>query len=197
MGAIQRYAKSLGRDHERALRLWKTGWYEARMVAIYTAEPERLTAAQMDAWCEDFDSWALCDTACWALFDKSPLAWGRLAPWSRLKGEQQRRAAFALLAGLALHDKQADDARFAAALPLLERAAGDERNFVKKGVNWALRSIALRSTALYSACTTLAARLAESEAPSARWIGKDALRDYASAPARKRLAANEARRRRG
>lgn len=189
MGAIQRYAKELGRDHERARRLWKSGWYEARMLAICTADPAQLDAAQMDAWCEDFDNWAVCDTACWVLFDKTPLAWGRVAAWSKRKDEQQKRAAFALLAGLALHDKQTDDERFAACLRLVEAAAGDERNFVKKGVNWALRSIGVRSLPLHELCAALATRLAASPTASARWIGRDALRYFASPAARRRVAA--------
>lgn len=194
MGTIQSYAKTLGRDHRRALALWDTGGYEARMVAIYTADPQQLTVAQMNRWCRDFANWGTCDTACWVLFDKTPLAWGRLAPWSRQKAEHPKRAAFALLASLALHDRATPDPRFMSTLQLIKAEAKDERNFVKKGVNWALRSIGVRSESLNQACIALARELEASELPSARWVGKDALRYLATPAARKRVAARERQR---
>ena len=194
MAKIQAYSKRLGRDHARAQALWATGWYEARMVAIYTADPAALTVKEMEAWRRDFDSWAMCDTACWVLYDKSPLAWKRIGPWSKATGEFQKRAAFALLAGLALHDKLAADEAFVPFLPLIAKAADDERNFVKKGVNWALRSIGIRSPVLYASCVHLANELAAREEVSARWIGKDALRYFATAAAKKRVASNAQRR---
>jgi 3-methyladenine DNA glycosylase AlkD len=179
----------VGRDHDLALALWKAGWYEARLLCAFIDEPERVTAVQMDAWARDFDSWAVCDTVCFHLFDRPPLAWGRIGGWCKRRDEFIRRAGFALLACLALHDKSADDKAFLRALPLIERGAVDERNFVKKGVSWALRGIGRRNPALHAAAVAVGRRLAESPRASARWIGKDALRDLASPAMMKRLAA--------
>jgi 3-methyladenine DNA glycosylase AlkD len=176
MNEMQRVAKQLGRNHALALALWETGNYEARTVAAFVAEPERVTPTLMDRWCRDFDNWAICDTVCFKLFDQLPHASGWVEAWANRKDEFQKRAAFALLASLALHDKDADDKAFTKFLPLIEAAATDERNFVKKGVSWALRAIGGRSASLKSAATTLARKLAASEDSAARWIGKDALR---------------------
>lgn len=177
MANIQRLAKILGRNHELAAALWKTGCYEARMLCAYVDEPAKVTAAQMDRWCRDFDNWAICDTLCFALFDRTQHAWSRVTPWSSKSGEFAKRAAFALLASLALHDKSAKDQLFIESLPLIERAASDDRNFVKKGVSWALRSIGRRNPELRAAAMPLVQQLAESAQSSERWIGKDALRD--------------------
>jgi 3-methyladenine DNA glycosylase AlkD len=193
VGALRAYAKRLGRDHALALALWKTGIYEARMLATFVDEPALVTAAQMDAWCRDFDSWAICDTACFALFDRTPHAWAKVTAWARRRDEFVRRAAFALLASLAVHDKEAPDAAFLKGLTLVERAASDERNFVMKGVNWALRTIGKRSAALHAAAVATAGRLAALPGPAPRWIGKDALRDLASPAVARRLAARAAR----
>ena len=177
MADIQRLAKEVGRDHSLAQDLWKTGWYEARTMCAYIAEPERLTITQMDRWCKDFDNWAICDTLCFALFDRSVDAWGRVDAWARLDGEFQKRAAFALLAGLALHDAKATDAQFRTGLRLIGRASNDSRNFVKKGVSWALRSIGHRNVRLHGESVALARELATSADAASRWVGKDALRD--------------------
>jgi 3-methyladenine DNA glycosylase AlkD len=131
----------------------------------------------MDRWCRDFDNWGICDTVCFCLFDRTPHAWAKIAKWSGSREEFVKRAAFALLASLALHDKTTADGPFLASLPLIERAAADERNFVKKGVSWALRGVGRRSPALKAAAVTVAGRLAASTEPAARWVGKDALRD--------------------
>ena len=179
MRDMQGVAKKLGHNHALALALWDTGNYEARTVAAFVAEPERVTPALMDRWCRDFDNWGICDTVCFKLFDQSPHAFGRVEAWAGRKDEFQKRAAFALLACLALHDEDADDQTFAKLLPLIETAATDERNFVKKGVSWALRAIGVRSAALKSAAIESARRLASAEDSTARWIGKDALRALA------------------
>ena len=178
MANIQKLAKITGRDHELAAALWKTGWYEARMLTSFVDEPARVTSAQMDRWCRDFDNWGICDTLCFKLFDQTPHAWAKVADWGDRPEEFVKRAAFALLASLALHDKKAGDAQFLETLPLIERAATDERNFVKKGVNWALRSIGRRNATLNAAATTLARRLAASPHAAPRWVGKDALREF-------------------
>jgi 3-methyladenine DNA glycosylase AlkD len=174
---IRRLAKELGPDHELAKALWHTGVYEARMLTAFLAEPARVTPAQMDRWCRDFDNWAICDTLCFHLFDRTPHAFAKVEQWSDKRAEFEKRAAFALLASIAGHDKMAGDEAFLATLPLIERAAIDERNFVKKGVSWALRRIGRRNRALNAAATQVAERLAASADATARWIGKDALRD--------------------
>lgn len=177
VGALRTLAKQLGRDHELALALWDSGWYEARMLTAFVDEPARVTPAQMDRWCRDFDNWAICDALCFHLFDKTPHAFGKVAQWAKRKAELEKRAAFALLAALAAHDKAAADEAFLRSLPLVERAAIDPRNFVKKGVSWALRGIGHRNAALHAAAVELARRLAASPDATARWVGKDTLRD--------------------
>jgi 3-methyladenine DNA glycosylase AlkD len=188
VGALQKLAKQLGRNHELAAALWETGWYEARMLASFVDEPDRVTPAQMDAWCRDFDNWAICDTACFALFDRTPHAWRKVDQWARQRREFVKRAGFALLASLTVHDKTADDELYARGLLLIERAATDDRNFVKKAVNWALRSIGKRSPALHTAAVDMARRLAASANAAARWVGKDALRELQGAAVTRRLA---------
>jgi 3-methyladenine DNA glycosylase AlkD len=189
MANMQNVARPLGRNHELAAALWDTGWYEARILTSFVDDPELVTPAQMDRWCGDFDNWGICDTLCFHLFDRTPHAWHKVAQWSHRESEFVKRAAFALLACLALHDKQASDRWFVDGLLLIERAATDERNFVKKGVSWALRAIGRRNGTLNSAAVTLAHRLADSTSPAARWVGNDALRDLTSTVVAKRLAA--------
>ena len=176
MANIQKLGKDIGRNHELATALWNTGVYEGRMLAIYVAEPERVTPAQMDAWARDFDNWAVCDTVCFKLWDQTPLAWAKIAQWVKRREEFIKRAGFALLACVALHDKKSNDAPFLRALTFVEDGARDERNFVKKGASWALRAIGLRNAALKSAASEVAERLAASDAAAARWVGKDALK---------------------
>lgn len=177
MAKLQALKKKLGRDQELSLQLWQTGIYEARLLAALVGEPAQVTKRQMDAWAKSFENWADCDTACFHLFDRSPHAWGKVAQWAKAKGEFVKRAAFALLASLALHDKAAADAAFEELLPLVEREAGDERNFVKKAVSWALRGVGRRSAKLHMQAVAMAQRLAKSEVGAARWVGKDALKD--------------------
>lgn len=191
MADLQRLARSLGPDHELALALWATGWYEARMLATLVDVPALVTPAQMDRWCRDFDNWGICDTACFHLFDRTPHAFRKVEKWSRSREEFVRRAAFALLACLALHDKAAPTEAFARCLPGIEAAASDERNFVKKGVSWALRAVGERNPELHAAAVALARRLAASPDKAARWLGKDALRQLARPAVARRLAARE------
>ena len=177
VGEMRAMAKKIGRDHELAAKLFKSGVQEGRMLAVLIDDPKLVTSRQMDAWARGFENWADCDTACFHLFDKTPLAWKKIEQWSTRKDEFVKRAGFALLASVALHDKQAPDQAFLKSLALIERAAGDDRNFVKKGVSWALRGIGHRNPKLRAAALKTAARLATSEVASARWIGKDAQRD--------------------
>ena len=185
MSDIQKLAKALGRSHELAAALWETGWYDARMLTAYVDEPARVAPAQMHRWAKDFDNWAICDTLCFSLFDRTPHAWAMVDKWHDNRHEFIKRAAFALLASLALHDKSTGDEQYLKRLPLIERAATDERNFVKKGVNWALRSIGnRRSPKLKTAAMAMAERLANSPDATARWIGKDAVRQMTKRAAR-------------
>jgi 3-methyladenine DNA glycosylase AlkD len=191
MGHIQKLAKSLGTDHALALALWDTGCYEARLLASFVDDPALVTPEQMDRWARDFDNWAVCDTVAFHLFDKSPHAFGRVEAWAPREEEFVRRGAFALLASLALHRDDAGDAEFLRRLPLAEAAANDARNFVKKGVSWALRGIGHRSPALHGEAVALARRLAASPAPAARWIGKDVLRDITRPLVLRKLASQD------
>lgn len=189
MANIQVLAKRLGRSHELAAALWETGWYEARMLTSFVDEPARVTPAQMDRWSRDFDNWGICDTVCFVLFDRTPHAWAKVAQWSTKRDEFVKRAAFALLASLAGHDKTAGDTQFIRTLPLIERAASDERDLVKKGVSWALRRIGRRNAALNGAAITVARRLSTSPDGSARWVGKGALKELTSQLVARQLAA--------
>ena len=177
VGDIRQIGKQAGRNHALALAVWKTGWFEARMLSAFVDEPARVTPAQMDRQARQFDNWAICDALCFHLYDRTPHAWRAIDRWSRRKEEFVRRAAFALLASVALHDKAAPDAQFLKRLRLIERAKDDNRNFVKKGVNWALRGIGKRNATLRAASIKVARKLASRESASARWIGKDALRE--------------------
>ncbi len=192
MGVLQALAKQIGRDHALAAALWKSGWYEARLVAAYVDDPARVTVAQMDRWARDFDNWGITDTVCFVLFDRTPHALGRVAAWAPRREEFVRRAAFALLACVALHHEAAPDAAFHTLLPAIERGAADGRNFVKKGVSWALRSVGRRSVALHRESIALAKRLAASDDAASRWVGKDALRDLGKPALTKALAAKAA-----
>jgi 3-methyladenine DNA glycosylase AlkD len=189
MGDIQKLAKQLGRDHALALALWKTGVYEAQMLTAYVDEPARVTPAQMDAQARAFDNWAICDTLCFALWVQTPHAFAKIHKWATSREEFVKRAAFALLASVALKDKAAPDAHLLRALRLVEKAAADERNFVKKGVIWALRGIGSRNLALNEAALKLSKTLATSKDPAPRWIGKDALRQLGNAATQRRLKA--------
>jgi 3-methyladenine DNA glycosylase AlkD len=177
VGAIMKLGKKLGRSQALAEALWETDVYEARLLVAFVGEPGKLTPALMDRWCRDFDNWGVVDTVCFKLFDQSPHGWSRVEKWAKLQGEQQRRAGFVMLACLAAHAKDATDEQFRKFLPLIEWGATDERNFVKKGVSWALRMVGRKSPALLKECLGLAKRLAASDDPTSRWVGKEALRD--------------------
>jgi 3-methyladenine DNA glycosylase AlkD len=193
VGALRKKGKELGRSHELAAALWASGWYEARLLAAFVDDPARVTPAQMDRWARDFENWADCDTVCFHLFDKTPHALARVAAWAKRREEFVKRAAFALLASVALHDKALPDGHFAKLLPLVERGAADDRNFVKKGVLWALRGIGERSPALRAEALAVARRLAAADGSAERWVGRSALRELNSAAATRRLAAQRAR----
>jgi 3-methyladenine DNA glycosylase AlkD len=189
MKDIKALGKKIGRNHQLAAALWDTGVYEARMAASFIDDPAQVTPAQMDRWCKDFDNWAFCDALAFNLFDRTPHAWAKVTTWSTRRGEFQKRAAFALLWSLTVHDKNAGNTPFLDGLALIEREASDDRHFVTKAVNMALRAIGKRNRALNAAAVQAARRLADSPDAAAQWIGKDALRELTSPAVRKRLRA--------
>lgn len=184
---LRKLAKSVGKGHALALELWNTGIPEAQIVAALVAEPEKLTAAQMDDWVKDFNSWDVCDQICMNLFDKTPLAWGKIHEWAKRDEEFVKRAAFALIACLAWHNKTAPDEAFANLIPVIENGATDERNFVKKAVSWALRHIGKRNVNLHTVAMQAAEKMQQSESKTARWIAKDAIRDLTSEATMRKL----------
>lgn len=188
MSTLLTLRKRLGKDHSLSIALWATGCYEARLLAALVGDPERVSRRQMNAWAAGFENWADCDTVCFHLFDRTPFAFEKAREWSASPREFVKRAGFVLMACLALHDRAAPDRSFLPFLPLIEKGARDERNFVKKGVSWALRGIGRRTPALNAASLEVAKRLASSGEASCRWVGKDALRDLAKPKVRARLA---------
>lgn len=178
MPFLRGYAKEIGRDHALALQLWDTGIHEARILAALIDEPARVTKAQMKSWSKDFDSWDVCDQVCSNLFDKTPDAYITAQQWAKSTQEFVKRAGFVLMACLAVHDKKAPDAAFKPFFPLIIAGAVDERNFVKKAVNWALRQIGKRNAALRRRAIAVAGQiLAIPDSASARWVARDALRE--------------------
>jgi 3-methyladenine DNA glycosylase AlkD len=174
---LRRMAKEHRRQHTLALELWNSGIHEARIIATLIDDPALVTARQMDAWARDFDSWDVCDHACHNLFRYTPKAFAKAAQWARAKPEFVRRAGFSLMAGLAVKAKTATDSQFEAFLPLIARAAGDDRNMVKKSVNWALRQIGKRNRRLHKRAIAAAEAIRSQDSRSARWIAADALRE--------------------
>lgn len=181
MTELRKFARPLGHDHKLAQELWRSGIHEARILASIVDEPARVTKAQMERWIRAFDSWDLCDQVCMNLFDKTPFAYEKAIEWSERKPEFQKRAGFALMACLAWHDRESPDSRFRDFLPFIEREGGDERNFVKKAVNWALRQIGKRSPGLRRSAVASAKRIAKQESRSAKWIASDAIRELSKA----------------
>jgi 3-methyladenine DNA glycosylase AlkD len=194
MTDVKRLAKTIGTDQELAQALWNCGWHEAKALATFVADPKLTTPALMDAWCRDFINWADCDTACFVLFDKTADALTMVKRWAKRKPEFEKRAAFALLASVALHDRKGPDTPLIDLLPLCAAAASDERNFVKKGVSWALRSLGGRSARSHEAVLKLACALAGSKHATERWVGKDVLRDITRPLIAKRVAKREEKR---
>ena len=184
---MRRLAKDIGKDHALALQLWDTGIPDAQMVAAMIDRPEDVTEAQMEAWVADFNSWDVCDQVCGNLFEKTPFVWQKITAWAARDEEYVRRAAFALIAGLAWHDKRVTDEQFIATFPLMKAAATDDRNFVKKAVNWALRNIGKRNAALNAAAIDAARDIQRIDSRAARWIAADALRELQSDAVQQRL----------
>lgn len=188
LSKLRPLARRIGRDHALAAALWAEGAHETRLLAALIDDPQAVTAEQMDAWAAEFDNWAVCDGACCDLFDRTPLAWEAIPRWAEDDRLFVKRAAFALIAGLAAHDKRAEDPRFIALLPLIERGAVDPRDLARKAVSWALRGIGKRNLALNAAARETAEWLAGSPERAAAWVGRDAARELGSAKVRERLA---------
>jgi len=184
---LRKLAKELGQDHKLALKLWKTGIAEARIVAAMIDDPNKLTEEQMENWVKDINSWDVCDQVCMNLFEKTPLAWQKIIGWSEREEEFVRRTAFSLIACLAWHDKKAKDEEFVKLFPLMMRGATDERNFVKKAVNWALRNIGKRNQNLNKAAIDTAKGIQQLDSKAARWIATDAIRELESEAVWRRL----------
>jgi 3-methyladenine DNA glycosylase AlkD len=189
---IDELARKIGRNHALALRLWETGIHDARILAGMIAEKERVTAALMDRWVKHFDSWDICDGTCCHLFVFAEPAWTRAFAWSTRKEEFQKRAGFALAAYLAVHDKTAPNAVFQKYLQVIEREAEDDRNFVRKAVNWALRNIGKRNIKLNRDAIRVAEKLRRRDSRAARWIAADALRELRSRAIQRRLQQKQA-----
>ena len=184
---LRAMAKRIGTDHALALELWASGIHEARMLAGFIDDPVMVTETQLERWVKDFDSWDVCDQVCSNLFDKTPFAYEKTAAWSAREKEFVKRAGFVLMAALAVHDKKAPDVRFRRFLPLIEREAADERNFVKKALNWALRQIGKRNRSLNAAAIASAKRIRKMDSRAARWIAAAALRELESETVKGRL----------
>jgi 3-methyladenine DNA glycosylase AlkD len=194
-------AKKVGKKHELALELWKTGIPEAKIVAAMVGEPEKLTEEQMEDWVKEIDSWDICDQVCMNLFEKTPLARKKIFDWSEREEEFVKRTAFALIACLAWHDKKAEDAKIIEFLSLIKREAAkfieflslrkreatDERNFVKKAVNWALRTIGKRNPNLNKAAVKAAKEIQDIDSKTARWIASNAIKELESDAVQRRL----------
>jgi len=184
---LRALAKDIGKDHGLAEELWRNGVHDARLLATLIDDPTRVTPRQMDRWAKDFNSWAVCDAACGCLFDKTPQAWDKAIEWTGSDAEFVKRAGFVLMATLAVHDKRAPDECFEQFFPYLVEHATDERNFVKKGVNWALRQIGKRNRHLNKLAIRTARKIRQIDSSSARWIASDALRELTAEKVRKRL----------
>jgi 3-methyladenine DNA glycosylase AlkD len=184
---LHRLAKEIGKNHELADQLWESGIHEAKNLASMIGEPARVTEAQMERWALGFDSWDVVDGACCYLFAYSAPAWKKAVEWSRRKEEFVKRAAFSLMAYLVYKDKSAADEKFIRLLSIVKRESDDDRNFVKKAVNWALRNIGKRSCALNRAAIRTAREIRALDSSTARWIAADAIRELTSPAVQKRL----------
>lgn len=175
---LRAFAKKYKNNHELALQLWKSEIHEVKILAILIADPKQVTEEMMEDWVKDFYSWDLVDGACAALFCKHPLAYLKAEEWIHREREYEKRTGYSLMAYLSVHDKKAKDDKLSAFFPLIEMGADDERNFVKKAVNWALRQIGKRNHNLYLQAIECAERIKLQDTKSARWIAADALREF-------------------
>jgi 3-methyladenine DNA glycosylase AlkD len=184
---LRKIARQIGKDHRLALQLWESGVHEARILAALIDKPEQVSETQMDQWAKDFDSWDVCDQVCSNLFDRTPYAYKKALQWSKREEEFVRRAGFTMMAALVVHDKKAAAENFRQFFPAILQAATDERNYVKKAVNWALRQIGKRNFELNEEAIRVAEEIARIESTSARWIASDARRELTSEAIQNRL----------
>lgn len=184
---LRKMAKNIGKDHNMALQLWDSGIHEARILAGLVDDPKMVTEKQMDQWAKDFDSWDVCDQVCMNLFDKTEFAYEKAVEWTASRHEFVKRAGFALMATLAVHDKEADDKKFLKFMKFIKNESTDDRNFVRKAVNWALRQIGKRNKKLNNAAINTAENIIKIDSKTARWIATDALRELKSNSVKKRL----------
>lgn len=184
---LREIAKEIGRNHDLALQLWDSGIHDARMLAAHVDDHNQVTEEQMENWVKDFDSWDVCDNCCGHLFDKTRYAYKKAVEWSGREEEFVKRAGFALMAWAAVHDKKSDDSRFEDFFPIIKRGSTDDRNYVKKAVNWALRNIGKRSINLNKKAVETARAIQKIDSKTARWIASDAIRELTSEKILKRL----------
>jgi 3-methyladenine DNA glycosylase AlkD len=180
-------AKKIGKNHELSLKLWNSGIHDARLLAVFIEDPKKLTEDQMELWAKDFDSWDVCDQACTSLFDNTPFAWKKIYEWSERNEEFVKRAAFTIIAGLAVHDKKSPDEKFEEFFKIIKKESTDERNYVKKAVNWALRNIGKRNLLLNKKAIKVAKEIKKINSRSAKWIANDAIRELTSSKIQKRV----------
>jgi len=188
---LQKLAKEISKDHALAQQLWASGIHEARILASMVDEPEMVTEAQMESWVKDFDSWDVCDLCCSNLFDKTAFAYQKAVAWSKREEEFVKRAGFVLMAALSVHDKKADDEDFTKFLPIIKRESTDDRNFVRKAVNWALRQIGKRNLNLNKMAIKTAEEIRQIDARSARWVAADAIRELTGEKVQKKFTRKE------
>jgi len=185
---LHTFARHIGKNQDLAEELWSSGVHEAKILAALIGEYDKITSAQMERWVRDFNSWDVVDSACCYLYAYAKPAWKKIYTWSSRAAEYEKRAAFSLAAYLAYKDKSASDAQFEKFLSVIEREAHDDRNFVRKAVNWALRNIGKRNFALNKCAVAAAERIRQQNCRSARWIASDALRELTSAAVQERLS---------
>jgi 3-methyladenine DNA glycosylase AlkD len=186
--ALRKMAKEIGKNHALAQQFWSTGIHEARILAGMVDDPQEVTEGQMESWAADIDSWDICDQVCSNLFDKTRFAYQKAHEWSGRQEEFIKRAGFVLMAALSVHDKKTGDEKFLEFLPLVKREASDERNFVKKAVNWALRQIGKRNMYLNKAAIETAIDIQKMDSKTAKWIASDALRELTNEKIQKKLS---------
>lgn len=191
---LRRIAKEAGKDHELALKLWESGYRETRILACMIENPEHITSKQMDSWAMEFDCWEVCDQCCMKLFHLTPFAYEKIYQWSSREEEFVKRAAFTLIAVLAVHDKEAADEKFTRFFPLIIRESTDNRKYVKKAVNWALRQIGKRNITLNNESIKVAEKIHQIDSKSAKWIAADALKELKSEKIQRRFHENIQRR---
>ena len=184
---LRKMAKEIGKDHSLAQQLWDSGIHEARILASMIDDPNQVTKRQMDVWIKDFNSWDVCDQCCMNLFDKTPMAWEKAVEWTKREKEFEKRAGFTLMACLAWHDKESPDKKFLVFLLAIKRKTDDDRNYVKKAVNWALRNIGKRNLSLNKKAIETAKEIQKMNSRSAKWIASDAIQELTSEAVQKRL----------